>query len=311
MNCEWVKQNVSLYLYDELADDARFELEQHAKRCRQCAALVSEFQDLHQQLNLLPQLEVTPNLLASARMELEERLETAEQLQGWRRFALDPVAWLRRWHFSPALAAVIFIVGFGAGLGAMYSVTGNIRSGAGMSPASQPVTEAAISGIRAIQQEPGTNQIKIQYDTTTPVQAQGSLNDPQIQQLLLYATRNNYNSGVRMDSIDVLRQKPEDSRIREGLVFALRYDSNPGVRLKALEAVTPFVRGDIRVRNAVLEALLNDNNPGLRLGALQALQAVRADTSVRQALRQLAKDDPNPSIRKESQTMLASTPEID
>jgi hypothetical protein len=312
MNCEWVKQNVVLYLYNELADDARFELEQHAKRCRQCADVLSEFQGLHEQLDALPKLEVTPNLLASARMELQERLETAEQLQGWRRFVLDPVAWLRRWQFSPALAAVIFVVGFGSGLGAMYSVTGSLRGGASMSPASaQPRAEASISGIRAIQQEPGTNQIKIQYDTTIPEQAQGSLNDPQIQQLLLYATRNNYNSGVRMDSIDVLRQKPEDGRIREGLVFALRYDSNPGVRLKALEAVTPYVRGDIRVRNAVLEALLDDNNPGIRMGALHALQAVRADTSVQQGLQQLAKDDPNPSIRTESRKMLASTPEID
>ncbi len=314
MNCEWVQQNVTLYLYHELPDDARFELEQHARRCRECAAVVAEFEALHRQLDLLPKAEVTPNLLASARLELQERLETAEQLEGWRRLVLDPVAWLHRWRFSPALAAVIFIVGFGSGLGAMYRVTGGIRGGAAVvtAPAgAQPRAEASISGIRAIQQEPGTGRVNIQYDKTTPEQAQGSLNDPEIQQLLLYAARNNYNSGVRMDSIDVLRQKPEDGRIREGLVFALRYDSNPGVRMKALEAVTPYVRGDIRVRNAVLETLLNDNNPGIRLGALHALEAVRADTSVRQGLRQLAKDDPNPAIRTESRKMLASTPEID
>jgi hypothetical protein len=267
---------------------------------------------LHEQLDALPKLEVTPNLLAAARMELQERLETAEQLQGWRRFVLDPVAWLRQWRFSPALAAVIFIVGFGSGLGTMYSVAGGVRGAAGVTPTSpQPHAEASISGIRTIQQEAGTNRIKIQYDKTTPEQVQGSLSDPEIQQLLLYATRNNYNSGVRMDSIDVLRQKPEDGRIREGLVFALRYDSNPGVRLKALEAVTPYVHGDIRVRNAVVEALLNDNNPGIRMGALHALEASRADTSVRQALQQLAKDDPNPYIRTESRKMLASMPEID
>ena len=31
MNCEWVKENVTLYVYDELADDARHEVEQHAR----------------------------------------------------------------------------------------------------------------------------------------------------------------------------------------------------------------------------------------------------------------------------------------
>jgi len=27
MKCEWVKENVLLYVYNELADDARYELE--------------------------------------------------------------------------------------------------------------------------------------------------------------------------------------------------------------------------------------------------------------------------------------------
>ena len=29
MKCEWVKENILLYVYNELADDARYELEQH------------------------------------------------------------------------------------------------------------------------------------------------------------------------------------------------------------------------------------------------------------------------------------------
>ena len=32
MNCDWVKQNITLYIYDELPDDARHELEQHTER---------------------------------------------------------------------------------------------------------------------------------------------------------------------------------------------------------------------------------------------------------------------------------------
>ena len=29
MNCDWVKENVVLYIYDELADDARHTFEHH------------------------------------------------------------------------------------------------------------------------------------------------------------------------------------------------------------------------------------------------------------------------------------------
>jgi hypothetical protein len=195
----------------------------------------------------------------------------------------------------------------------MYRMVGDAQKQLALSTGAsqQQHSEASILGVRSIQQEPGSDRITIQYQTTKPEQAQGSLNDPAIQRLLLYAARTDRSSGVRMDSLDLLKQKPDDGQIREGLVFALRYDSNPGARLKALEAVAPYVRGDIRVRNAILEALLNDNSPGVRLGALNALKPSRADTSVHQALRQLAKEDPNPAIRAQSRTMLASTPEID
>ncbi len=309
MNCQWVQQNASLYLYQELEDDARFELEQHVRRCVACGQELEALKGLHQQLAAAPEVEVTPNLLAAARMELHERLQQAQQ-RHWLGFLfLDPMAWLRQMRFSPALAALIFLVGFGGGVGTMYRT---VTQKDVLSPAAaQPRSEASILGVRSIQRDPASDRITIQYQTTRPEEAQGSLSDPDIQRLLLYAARTNHNSGLRMDSIDLLKQKPDDGQIREGLVFALRYDSNPGTRLKALEAVAPYVRGDIRVRNAILEALLNDNSPGVRIGALNALKPSRADTSVRQALRQLAKDDPNPAIRAESRHILVSTPEID
>ncbi|MGA2990683.1 MAG: zf-HC2 domain-containing protein [Candidatus Korobacteraceae bacterium] len=310
MNCQWVHENVSLYLYRELADDARFELEQHVRRCGACAQEVHELERLHQQLEAAPQAEVTPNLLAACRLELHERLEKAQPRRWLSLVFFDPVYWLRQMRFSPALAAVIFLVGFGAGVGAMYRTVA--QKGAMVQPAGAPQrAEASILGVRSIQRDPANDRITIQYQTTKPEEAQGSLSDPDIQRLLLYAARTNRDSGVRMDSIDLLKQKPDDAQIREGLVFAMRYDNNPGARLKALDAVAPYVRGDIRVRNAILEALLNDNSPGVRIGALNALKPSRADTSVRQALQQLSKDDPNPAIRVESRKILVSTPEID
>jgi HEAT repeat protein len=112
-----------------------------------------------------------------------------------------------------------------------------------------------------------------------------------------------------MDSVGLLKQRPDDPAVRESLVFSLRSDSNPGVRLKAEEALAPLVKDDVRVRNAMLEALLNDNNPGVRAGALKALAVVPNDTSVHQALAQLAKEDPNEFIRGESSRLLATSAE--
>jgi anti-sigma factor RsiW len=314
MKCEWVQENVLLYIYNELADDARYELEQHLGRCPECAAELKSARAFHATISKLPVQEPSPNLLASARMRLQEKLETAPQGGWWQRLTFDPASWLRQMRFSPALAAAIFMIGFGGGIGAMYKLkpaTTDLSSIPTIQDTSQVPQEASISGIRSVVQEPGSNQVTIKYDTVHTEQAQGSLNDQRIQQLLLFAARNNYSSGVRMDSVDLLTQKPDDTRVREALIYSLRYDTNPGVRLKAIEGLGSYVKDDTRVRDAVLNALMTDTNPGVRTQALLLLQPVKADSSVRAALQHLAETDQNQYIRSQARTVLAQLPEID
>jgi anti-sigma factor RsiW len=231
MKCEWIRENIVLFVYNELADDARFELEQHLGRCPDCATELKAVRKFHVTLSSMPVEEPSPNLLASSRMRLQEALETAEQGGLWQRLTFDPWAWLRQMRFSPALAAVLLMVGFAGGIATTYSIFGSRGAEPLADVASQTATQANISGIRSIIQEPGSDKVTIKYDTTRTEDLQGSLNDQRIQQLLLFAARNNYNSGVRMDSVDLLTQAPNDAHVREALIYALRYDSNPGVRL--------------------------------------------------------------------------------
>ncbi|HLK32359.1 MAG TPA: HEAT repeat domain-containing protein [Terriglobales bacterium] len=311
MKCDWVKANLLLYIYDELLDDARYELEQHVARCSECAAELAGLRQFKTSMSVVPVQDPTPNLLTASRMRLQEALESAEQPRFWQRWTFDLAAVFSRSRFSPALASIIFIVGFAAGIGSTYKiVSGNSPQVATVSAPAAPA-EASVSGIRTINQIPGSNKVEIKYDTVTTQSAEGSLNDARIQQLLLFAARNNYNSGVRLDSVDLLSQQPQDQRIREALIYALRYDSNPGVRLKALNSLGAYVRQDVRVRDAVLEALMNDANPGVRTEAIHLLEPVRADSSVREVLQHLARQDKNAYIRTESRAVLAEMPEID
>jgi anti-sigma factor RsiW len=312
MKCEWVRENITLHVYGELADDARHELEQHVERCADCAAELKAEREFHRLLSQEQAAEPAPNLLAASRMRLQEALETAEQGRFWHRLAFDPASWLRQVRFSPALASAILILGFAGGVGTAYKVTGRPGAGAGVANVAAPVpAEASITGIRSITQDPATNTVNIQYDTVTTQQTQGSMNDQRIQQLLLFAARNNYNSGVRMDSVDLLTQRPNVSQVREALVYALRYDTNPGVRLKALDGLGGFVKDDTRVRDVVLEALVNDSNPGVRTEALRLIEPVKADGSVRGVLMTLAAKDQSQYIKSQARTMLAQLPEID
>ncbi|MGD0162205.1 MAG: HEAT repeat domain-containing protein [Candidatus Sulfotelmatobacter sp.] len=310
MKCEWVRENITLQVYGELADDARHELEQHVERCADCAAELKAEQEFHALLSQERASEPTPNLLAASRMRLQEALETVEQGRFWHRLAFDPANWLRQVRFSPALASAILILGFAGGVGTSYRVLAHPPQGptAGTTPAP---AEASITGIRSITQEPGTNKIDIKYDTVSTLETQGSMNDQRIQQLLLFAARNNYNSGVRMDSVDLLTQKPDVSQVRDALIYSLRYDTNPGVRLKCLEGLGGFVKDDVRVRDVVLEALVNDSNPGVRTEALRLIEPVKADGSVRGVLMTLAAKDQSQYIKSQARTMLAQLPEID
>ena len=74
MKCEWVRENIVLHVYGELADDARHELEQHISRCADCALELKAEQNFHELLSEDRAAEPTPNLLASSRMRLQEEL---------------------------------------------------------------------------------------------------------------------------------------------------------------------------------------------------------------------------------------------
>ena len=316
MKCEWVRENIVFQVYGELADDARHELEMHVARCADCAAELKAEQDFHALLSQDRAADPTPNLLAASRMRLQEGLETAQQGSVWSKWAFDPANWLRQMRFSPALASAILILGFAVGVGTAYKFVGPHSAASGGQTAridstTTVPTEASIAGINSVTQVPGTDQVSIKFNTVVPQEAQGSLNDQKIQQLLLYAARNNYNSGVRMDSVGLLTQNPTDAHFRDALIYALQYDSNPGVRFKAIDGLGPYVKDDTSVRDAVLRALVNDTNPGVRTEALRLIEPVKADGSVRGVLMTLAAKDSSQYIRSQARTLLAQLPEID
>ena len=124
MKCEWVRENIVLHVYGELADDARHELEQHVARCADCAAELKAEHEFHALLAQDRAVDPSPNLLAASRMQLQEALETAKQGSMWSRMAFDPAIWLRQVRFSPALASAILILGFAGGVTATYKLYG-------------------------------------------------------------------------------------------------------------------------------------------------------------------------------------------
>jgi hypothetical protein len=227
-------------------------------------------------------------------------------------FIFDFAGWMHQIKLAPALTVALLMIGFAGGTITTWKVTKDnpqITQNTGTVPTAS--ADLNVAGINSISTDPQTNKVTIKYDTLRPQTLEGSADNPQIQQLLLLATRNNRNSDLRLDSIDLLKGRAQNDDVRDALIHALRYDKNPGVRLVALDGLKSYVRDDIHVRDAVLEALLHDSNAGVRSEAIGLLDPVKADTSVREALQVLANSDANPYIRNQSKRYLSATPHLD
>ncbi|HSM85467.1 MAG TPA: HEAT repeat domain-containing protein [Candidatus Limnocylindrales bacterium] len=314
MKCDWTRENVVFYIYDELADDARYEFERHVETCAACRKEVEQAQAFKGELSAAQVEEVSPNLLAASRMQLQEALEHAEQHRSFfGMFIFDFTAWMHQIKLAPALTMALLILGFAGGTLTTWRVMEN--RAAGDSSVANVIHEqpsmANVAGIESIVPDANSRQVSITYDTLKPQTVVGATDDPRVQQLLLLASRNNRNSDLRLDSIDLLKSNAQDNEVRDALISALRYDRNPGVRLKALDGLKGYVKDDVHVRDAVLEALLHDTNAGVRSEAISLLDPVKADSSVREALEVLAQRDQNQYIRTQSQRYLASTPHLD
>ena len=175
-----------------------------------------------------------------------------------------------------------------------------------------------IADVTGIAQTPNSEIVQVTYNRVSPETVQGSLDNPEIRQLLMIGMKAAANNGVRTDSVSLLANECREGHecvagsgsIRNALMTSLRNDKNPSVRLAALDGLEPYVSADERVRDAVLQALLHDSSADVRTHAINMLQPVDSDSSVRQAMRTVSTTDENPYIRNTSMQVLQGTPDI-
>jgi hypothetical protein len=326
MNCELAQERIVTAAYAELADDLIHELDRHLAACAACQAEREQVLALKVLANANPVLDPAPNLVARARLRLDEALD-----------ALPPRRWYERWsgkvmnnvaglQSAPLAALLLLIVGAGAGTLGGYQFAQGRAAHAATQPVAAPIPArdspaaasalANVASVSAIVRQPNSEIVDVSYNQMVPRQITGSLDDPQIRQLLVLAAQNPASAGVHDDSVGLLAAECraghscQPSGIRDALMTALRYDKSATVRQKALEGLEPYVAEDVRVRNAVLEALLNDSDPRIRTAAISLLAPVEADTSVRQVLYSVSNSDDNPQIRNVSRQVLSRVPEI-
>jgi len=334
LGCAAVEQRLTLYTCEELGAGERAAVEQHVGQCAACAAALAQVLRLRQAFTAVEQpaekLDPSGLLLAQCRSELAEALDdvAAREISGrWGRLrALHPLNWLARSFVGhPAWSAALLIL-LGVALGTVVPEWVRQQGEPGTGLPAMTVSAARLSdqdlqnmGVAGINWAPngatGSPNVEVRLTAQKPVVLRGSLEDAEVKRVLTYVMLNGqqFDPGVRLDSVDLLRTRSSDAEIRRALCAAARKDHNAAVRLRALEALRGFEREDA-VRQTLVEALVNDENPGVRVEAINLLGGMlqvvaergqsNADEPLVNALRNRVKKEPNKYVRLQCESAI-------
>lgn len=299
VDCQWVRNYLPLFLYQELSFEEEEWLQSHLGTCEACRTTLAAERELHEAFNQADE-QLPVGLLNGCREQLATRVaaEQARPANGWMervrawftpRMVLRPVAGL-------ALVALGF---FGAGLMPRPPQDAFVTS----------VTDPVATRVRRV--EPvGTGRFQIVLDETRQRIVLGSPEDDPIKQLLISAASEPSDPALRGEMIEILSSSvaPCDET-RQALLQAMETDSNDGVRLRAMEALKPMSH-EADVRRVLARVLLKDPNAGVRTKAIDLLTANQGGVNmIREnemvgVFQDLLGREPNQYIRMQAQRQL-------
>jgi hypothetical protein len=307
MTCEEARKNLPLFLYGELSFDEEELVEVHIDECAMCRQALEREKAMFAALDgveLLPR----PEALAESRAELRRRLALAGRQQdsafaGASGQTYSSGFWDKiregftiRFHFAPGIAQV-------AGAAAMLALgflTARVAPNSFLGTRADLV-DLPTSRVRYVEPvSPG--RVQIVLDETRQRVLSGSVDDEAIQRLLLTAAKDPSDAGLRVESVDLLKNNSQSAEVRKALVYSLQHDPNAGVRLKALDGLKQFAQ-DPDTRQALTQVLLKDDNPGVRTQVIDLLVQRHSDAMVG-VLQELMEKEDNGYIRMRCQKVL-------
>ncbi len=297
MKCEEALERMPLFLYGELPFEEEERLETHIDECAGCREALGREKVLFQAFDAA-QAVPSQGLLDNCRAELRGRIA---QIEPERSGFWDKLreGFSIHFHFAPGWAQVagamaMLALGFAAARMTPGSMLGPWRT-AGV--AGEPVT----SRVRYV--EPvASGRVQIVVDETRQRVLSGYLEDQTIQRLLLKAAKDPSDAGLRVESVDLLKNRPQSAEVRTALLYALQHDPNAGVRLKALDGLKEFA-SDPETRQTLTQVLLKDDNPGVRTQVIDLLIQHRSEAMVG-VLQELMNKEDNDYIRMRCQKAL-------
>lgn len=294
MTCNDAINEIPNYCYGEIASDTEEALESHVAECEACRGELAKHR---RYLELLDERETVPDagLLLECRSSLSAVLRQ-DQLPA-KPSIVDRLQDLFTTQIPfrvPIGAMALVAVGF---FGARYTPEkfGGVRAA---------LAEPLFSNVRSIEPE-SSGQVRIAVDEVRRHVVSGSVQDPQIRELVVSGVTDGSNPLVRLRSIQVMGTSgAESDQVRVALTGALQHDPSAAVRMKALEGLKQFA-GDPAVRSALASVVQTDNDANVRIQAI-GLLAAHSDGSIVGALQNAVQKEDNPIVRAQMVNLLAN-----
>ncbi len=302
-----IRNRTSLYLYGELSAQDETQFEEELATSSKLRAAVEEERRLIETLQARTSIEFSAmevnafraDLMQTIRQEAAaaEKRSWVSRLSNFFDLRVPSFAW------QACLTVVLITVGFWGGRTTQLlrtapdtPIVAEQRIPFGDSPL-DPYED--IPDVRSITTGPGGSGIEIVVEERRTIR--GNPNDPQIQALLIAMSRSS-NAGMRLDTIDLLRQRTDDAKVRRALLEAMLQDENDGIRLAALDSLAPY-KDEVEVRQALMTSLRRDSNPGMRVSAIELL-TTNPNRELVEVLQDVVRYDSNNYVRLRSEQTL-------
>ncbi|HVT93229.1 MAG TPA: HEAT repeat domain-containing protein [Bryobacteraceae bacterium] len=287
MTCDETRKRLSFFLYGELSFQEEEDTEAHLEQCAACRLEMERERALQRAFDA-SEMPVVPGMAAQARRELMAEIARRRDHPGfWQRW-MDRSG--LRWRFvSPALqpigALALLLVGyFGARVHPWEANPGFAESSL------VPVA----SRVRYVEPE-ASGKVRIVVEDARQRVLTGDPSDDKIRKLLMAATQDPADPGVRVESVNLLTSQSDSAEVRRTMLWVLQHDSNAGVRLKALESLKASA-GEPETREVLSKVLLTDKNPGVRTQAIDLLTQHKG-VQIVGILQELMRRDDNGYVR--------------
>jgi hypothetical protein len=253
-NCEWVRNYLPLFLYNELSFEEEEAVQTHLGVCAECSAALETERVMHAALDT-GDAPLPVGLLNSCREQF------ASQLAVERAQPSSFLSRLRDWFapahlLRPVAAMALIAIGFfgGRALPKQDSTPANFVAS---------VAEPIATRVRRVEPS-GEGRFQLVLEETRQRVVSGAPDDGDIRELLISAASDPSDAGLRGNTLEILSSAvaPCDET-RQAFLQALETDPNDGVRLRALQGLKPVAR-QADVRRVLARVLLKDPNAGIR-----------------------------------------------